>query len=35
VSRVPWLALDDVVLADVECQPDNAALAVIAGNLWE
>jgi type III secretion protein Q len=30
---VPRPALDDVVLADVECQPDNAAIAVIAEHL--
>jgi hypothetical protein len=35
VSRVTRLALDDVMLADVECQPDNAAVAVIAGHSWE
>jgi hypothetical protein len=27
------LALDDVMLADLECQPDNAAVAVIVGIL--
>src|SRR5450631_4524167 len=27
------LALDDVMLADLECQPDNAAIAVIAEHL--
>ena len=35
VSRVPRLVLDDVMLADVECQPDNAAVAVIVEHSWE
>ena len=35
VSRIPRLALDDVMLADVECQPDNAAVAVIVEHSWE
>jgi len=33
VISVPLLALDDAVLADVECQQDNTAIAVIAGQL--
>jgi type III secretion protein Q len=33
VGRVPRLALDDVVLADVECRPDNTAIAVIGEHL--
>jgi hypothetical protein len=28
------LALDDVMLADLECQPDNAAIAVIVEHLF-
>jgi hypothetical protein len=27
------LALDDVALADLQCQPDNAAIAVSVGHL--
>jgi flagellar motor switch/type III secretory pathway protein FliN len=33
VICVTRLALDDVMLADLECQPDNAAIAVIADHL--
>jgi len=33
VIRGPLPALDDVVPADIECQGDNRAIAVIAGQL--
>jgi type III secretion protein Q len=32
-GAIERLALDDVMLADLECQPDNAAIAVIAEHL--
>jgi len=32
-GAIERLALDDVMLADLECQPDNAAIAVIVEHL--
>jgi hypothetical protein len=32
-GAIEWRVLDDVVLADVQCKPDNTAIAFIAEHL--